>query len=201
MERYIVGITGASGSIYGIRLIEELLKKDCEVFLTITKAGLLVIKEEIGLDLTVNTKEADIEEAIRVYFKDDKKKITYYDINHIDASIASGSFRAKAMVVLPCSMGTASSIANGASGNLLERSADVMLKEGKPLLVIPRETPFSIIHLENLLKIAKAGGKIVPAMPGFYFHPQTIDDMVYFLVGRILDQLGVENDLFKRWEG
>lgn len=201
MERYIVGITGASGSIYGIRLIEELLKKDCEVFLTITKTGLLVIKEEMGLDLTSLTGEEAVQSALRSFFKDEKERLTYYDIGHIGASIASGSFRAKAMVVLPCSMGTASSIASGASNNLLERSADVMLKEGKPLLVVPRETPFSIIHLENLLKIAKAGGKVIPAMPGFYFHPQTIDDMVYFLVGRILDQLGVDNDLFKRWEG
>jgi 4-hydroxy-3-polyprenylbenzoate decarboxylase len=197
MGKYIIGITGASGAIYGIRLIEECLKAGHEIFLTITKSGRIVIKEELNLDLDLN--EEMIEDRLLEYFKVSKDIFTYYDIDHISSAIASGSFRTDGMIIAPCSMATVSAIAHGSSNNLLERAADVILKEGKPMILIPRETPLSAIHLENLLKLARLGVKIIPPMPSFYTHPKTIDDIVNNTVGRILDQLNIEHNLCKRW--
>lgn len=197
MGKYIVGITGASGVIYGMRLIEECLKAGHEIFLTITKSGRIVIKEELNLDLDLGVEM--IEEKLLNYFKVSKEVFTYYDIDHISGAIASGSFRTDGMIIAPCSMSTVSAIAQGSSNNLLERAADVILKEGKPMILIPRETPLSAIHLENLLKLARLGVKIIPPMPSFYTHPKTIDDIVNNTVGRILDQLNIEHNLCKRW--
>lgn len=197
MGKYIVGITGASGAIYGMRLIEECLKAGHEIFLTITKSGRIVIKEELNLDLDLGVEM--IEEKLLNYFKVSKEVFTYYDIDHISGAIASGSFRTDGMIIAPCSMSTVSAIAQGSSNNLLERAADVILKEGKPMILIPRETPLSAIHLENLLKLARLGVKIIPPMPSFYTHPKTIDDIVNNTVGRILDQLNIEHNLCKRW--
>lgn len=197
MGKYIIGITGASGAIYGIRLIEECLKAGHEIFLTITKSGRIVIKEELNLDLDLGVEM--IEERLLDYFKVSKEVFTYYDVDHISGAIASGSFRTDGMIIAPCSMSTVSAIAQGSSNNLLERAADVILKEGKPMILIPRETPLSAIHLENLLKLARLGVKIIPPMPSFYTHPKTIDDIVNNTVGRILDQLKIEHNLCKRW--
>lgn len=197
MGKYIIGITGASGAIYGIRLIEECLKAGHEIFLTITKSGRIVIKEELNLDLDLGVEM--IEERLLDYFKVSKEVFTYYDVDHISGAIASGSFRTDGMIIAPCSMSTVSAIAQGSSNNLLERAADVILKEGKPMILIPRETPLSAIHLENLLKLARLGVKIIPPMPSFYTHPKTIDDIVNNTVGRILDQLNIEHNLCKRW--
>jgi len=197
MGKYIIGITGASGSIYGVRLIEECLKAGHEVFMTITKSGRIVIKEELGLDLDMSPELVD--QKLLDYFKVKEDVLKYYDIDHICGAIASGSFRTDGMVIAPCSMSTVSSIAHGSSKNLLERAADVMLKEGKPMLLVPRETPLSVIHLENLLKLAQLGVKIIPPMPAFYTHPKSIDDIVNHTLGRILDQLNIEHDLCKRW--
>ncbi len=197
MGKYIIGITGASGAIYGIRLIEECLKAGHEIFLTITKSGRIVIKEELNLDLDISVEL--IETKLLEYFKVSKDVFTYYDIDHISGAIASGSFRTDGMIIAPCSMATVSAIAHGSSNNLLERAADVILKEGKPMILIPRETPLSAIHLENLLKLARLGVKIIPPMPSFYTHPKTIDDIVNNTVGRILDQLNIEHNLCKRW--
>lgn len=197
MGKYIIGITGASGAIYGMRLIEECLKAGHEIFLTITKSGRIVIKEELNLDLDLNVEM--IEARLLDYFKVSKDVFTYYDIDHISSAIASGSFRTDGMIVAPCSMSTVSAIAQGSSNNLLERAADVILKEGKPMILIPRETPLSAIHLENLLKLARLGVKIIPPMPSFYTHPKTVDDIVNNTVGRILDQLNIEHNLCKRW--
>lgn len=197
MGKYIVGITGASGSIYGKRLIEELLKSNNSIFLTITKAGFLVIKEELGLELTGSSEV--VEEKLISYFNTTKDKFKYYDIDNIGCSIASGSFRTDGMVVVPCSMSRVSAISQGSSNNILERAADVILKEGKTLILVPRETPLSAIHLENLLKLARLGVRIIPPIPGFYSHPSSIDDIVNGTVGRILDQLGIDNNLCKRW--
>lgn len=197
MGKYIVGITGASGAIYGMRLIEECLKAGHEIFLTITKSGRIVIKEELNLDLYLGVEM--IEEKLLNYFKVSKEVFTYYDIDHISGAIASGSFRTDGMIIAPCSMSTVSAIAQGSSNNLLERAADVILKEGKPMILIPRETPLSAIHLENLLKLARLGVKIIPPMPSFYTQPKTIDDIVNNTVGRILDQLNIEHNLCKRW--
>lgn len=197
MGKYIIGITGASGAIYGMRLIEECLKAGHEIFLTITKSGRIVIKEELNLDLDLNVEM--IEARLLDYFKVSKDVFTYYDIDHISGAIASGSFRTDGMIVAPCSMSTVSAIAQGSSNNLLERAADVILKEGKPMILIPRETPLSAIHLENLLKLARLGVKIIPPMPSFYTHPKTVDDIINNTVGRILDQLNIEHNLCKRW--
>jgi len=165
--------------------------------LTITKSGRIVIKEELNLDLDISVEM--LETKLLEYFKVSKDVFTYYDIDHISGAIASGSFRTDGMIIAPCSMATVSAIAHGSSNNLLERAADVILKEGKPMILIPRETPLSAIHLENLLKLARLGVKIIPPMPSFYTHPKTIDDIVNNTVGRILDQLNIKHNLCKRW--
>lgn len=190
---YVVGITGASGSIYGVRLVTALLQLGKDVHLVVTQSGWRVIKEELGWDVT--RREALLENE----FGGMPGKLTYHPINDIGASIASGSFRAGAMVVIPCSMGTLSAIAHGSSDNLLTRAADVMLKEARELVLVPRETPLHAIHLDNMLTLAKLGVKMVPAMPAFYFGPQSMDDLVNFVVGKVLDSLRIEHRLFKRW--
>lgn len=200
MKRHItIAITGASGTIYGIRLIEELLAAQCRVILLLSGSGRIVLKEELGIDWS--GVESEMNSTVRDHFKAAEESLTYYDEGNFFSPLASGSAAPDAMIVAPCSMGTLARVAAGLSGNLLERAADVMLKEGKPLLLLPRETPFSAIHLENMLKLARLGVRIVPAMPGFYSHPQTIDDMVNFVVGKMLDQLGIEVNLFTRWQG
>lgn len=198
MKRHIaVAITGASGAIYAIRLIEELLAAGNRVSLLISSSGRIVMQEELGLDWS-GAEEA-MNSTVRTYFKAESDMLTYYAENNFFSPLASGSAAAETMIVAPCSMGTLARIAAGLSGNLLERAADVMLKEGKPLLLLPRETPLSAIHLENMLKLARLGVRIIPAMPGFYSQPQTVEDMINFVVGKLLDQLGIERDLFKRW--
>ena len=199
MKRHIaVAITGASGAIYGIRLIEELLAAGNRVSLLISSSGRIVLKEELGLDWSGD--EAAMNSTLHGHFKAAADLLTYYDEGNFFSPLASGSAAPDAMVVAPCSMGSLARIAAGLSGNLLERAADVMLKEGKPLLLLPRETPLSTIHLENMLKLARLGVRIIPPMPGFYSHPQTIDDIVNFVVGKLLDQLGIEGNLFTRWQ-
>lgn len=192
-KSWIVGITGASGSIYGVRLTECLLRLGYDVHLVITNAGWRVIKEE--LDWQIGNREAVLEEK----FGGAEGKVHYYPISDIGANIASGSYLVEGMIIMPCSMGTLSSVAHGSSDNLMARAADVMLKEGRTLVLVPRETPLHAIHLENMLKLSKLGVKIIPAMPAFYFKPQTLDDMVNFLVGKVLDNLRIEHQLFKRW--
>ncbi|HBI05167.1 MAG TPA: aromatic acid decarboxylase [Paenibacillaceae bacterium] len=192
-KRYTVGITGASGSIYGIRLVEELVKLGHEVHLVITEAGWQVFQEELNWNVD------DRESFLYNYFSSYAEELHVHSLHDYKASIASGSYRSHAMVVVPCSMGTLSGIATGASGNLLERTADVMLKEGNMLVLVPRESPFNAIHLENMLKLAKLGVRILPAMPGFYHKPQTIDDLINFVVGKIMDTLGEPHNLFRRW--
>lgn len=193
LKSYTVGITGASGSIYGVRLVQELLKLDKKVNLVITEAGWQVLSHELAWD--VNNREANLVK----YFSENADNLFYYSILDFNAPIASGTYKSDGMIVIPCSMGTLSKIANGTSSNLLERAADVMLKESKPLVIVPRETPLNVIHLDNMLTLARAGAKIVPAMPGFYHNPKGIDDLVNHLVGKILDSLGVEHHLLKRW--
>jgi len=192
-KKYTVGITGASGSIYGIRLVEELLHLGHEVHLVITEAGWQVFREELNWDVI------DQKSFLKDYFARYEGVFHYHSLNDYAAPIASGSYRSHGMVIVPCSMGTLSRIAGGASGNLLERTADVMLKEGKLLVLVPRESPLNSIHLENMLTLAKLGVRIVPAMPGFYHKPQTIDDIINFVVGKIMDTLGEPHNLFRRW--
>lgn len=196
MQKIVVGITGASGSIYGLRLIEELLRGGTSVTVLLTAAGRQVTAYETGLQLDSypETCAAQLLNHFRV-----DGNLCCHALDDFFAPVASGSSAPDAVVVCPCSMGTAGRIAAGLSDNLLERVADVALKESKKLLLVPREAPFNQLHLENLLRLSRAGAQILPAMPAFYQRPQSIADLVDFVVGKILDSLGIEHRLFSRW--
>ena len=197
MKKYILAVTGASGSIFGVRLLEELLKVS-EVHLVISSNTFPIIKDETGIDWTDKSQKSEkTEDRIRKYFK--TERLFFYEDKQMDAPIASGSFKTDGMLVAPCSMKTLSGIANGYANNLIERAADVVIKEGRPLLLSPREMPFSAIHLENMLKLARLGVKIAPPVPAFYHQPKNMEDIVNFIVGKILDSFGIEHELFKRW--
>ncbi|WP_338587594.1 flavin prenyltransferase UbiX [Paenibacillus sp. Y5S-9] len=192
-KRLVVGITGASGSIYGVRLIETLLDLEYNVHLVISNAGWRVLKEELDWDVT--NRDAVLEEK----FGNRAGSLIYHPVSDIGASIASGSYLADGMIIMPCSMGTLSSIAQGSSDNLMSRAADVMMKEGRTLILVPRETPLHAIHLENMLKLSRLGVRMIPAMPAFYYKPQTMDELILFLVGKVLDSLRIPHQLFTRW--
>jgi 4-hydroxy-3-polyprenylbenzoate decarboxylase len=199
-----LAITGASGARYSLRLGSELLRNGIDVSFLISRAGFLVLREECGLAWDGNARQ--ITEHLKDYFAVADQEgvqgfpvLRYYPEDDLCAPLASGSAAADVMIVCPCTMGTLSRIASGHSGNLIERAADVMLKERRPLVVVPRETPLSELHLENMLKLAKMGVRIVPAMPAFYHHPESVDDLVAFVVGKILDSVGIEQQLFRRW--
>lgn len=189
MKKIVVGITGASGSIYAKRLIEELLKMNIYTHIICTDTGKKVMKYETGIDL-----EKWVEELSKQY-----SHLRLEDINNLFAGVASGSYKIDATVILPCSMGTLAEISNGLAKNLLCRVADVALKENRRLVIVPRETPLSAIHLENMLKLSRLGVTILPAMPGFYHMPETMEDLIDFVVGKVLDSLSIENNLFKKW--
>ncbi|HSW62856.1 MAG TPA: flavin prenyltransferase UbiX [Dissulfurispiraceae bacterium] len=191
MKRYVLAITGASGSVLGIRLLEELLRH-AEVHLLVSLNTFPIIRGETGIDWADNT-----EQAVRKQYGTDR--LYFFDDGQMYAPVASGSFKTDGMFIVPCSMKTLSGIACGYANNLIERAADVTMKEGRPLLLAPREMPFSAIHLENMLKLARIGVKIAPPVPAFYQEPQSLDQMVDFLVGKILDAMGIDHDLFRRW--
>jgi len=195
MKKFVFAISGATGSIIGIRVLRELLKTS-QVHLIISAQSFSIIKEETGIDWNGKT-EAGIERKIRKYFN--SKKLYYHSEYNLAAPVSSGSYKTNGMLVVPCSMKTLSGIANGYANNLVERAADVTIKEGRALLLCPREMPFSAIHLENMLKLARLGVKIAPPVPAFYHKPQKIDDIIDFIAGKILDSIGVEHKLFKRW--
>ncbi|MBJ6748912.1 UbiX family flavin prenyltransferase [Geomonas anaerohicana] len=197
-RHFVVAITGASGSIYALRLIEELLRSAARVSVLITEAGFAVLREECGLEWGGAAQVVQEQLRQRV---GNGGELRYYALDDLFAPIASGSSAPDAMLVVPCSMGTLSRISCGNAGNLLERAADVMLKEARPLVLVPRETPFNAIHLEHMLKLSRLGVRIVPAMPGFYHQPQTMEDLVDFVVGKVLDSVQVEHTLFRRWGG
>jgi 4-hydroxy-3-polyprenylbenzoate decarboxylase len=186
---YVVGITGASGSIYGIRLIEELARAQQTVHVVVTSAGKEVMREEIGLP--------DIRKILSS--RKTEGRISIWEHDDFSAPFMSGSNPPGAVIVIPCSMGNLAAIANGMSDNLLERTSDVALKEKKPLILVVRETPLSLIHIENMLKAARAGAHMVPAMPAFYHHPETVDDVVNFIVGKVLNLLSIRHTLFAPW--
>ena len=190
MKKIVVGITGASGSIYAKRLIEVLLTEGIYVNIVATEKGRQVFKYELALDLDSWVKE----------LTKDYKNVKLEDNNNLFSGVASGSNKYDAVIILPCSMGTLAEISHGLSKNLLCRAADVALKEGRKLIIVPRETPLNSIHLENMLKLSKLGVGIIPAMPGFYHHPNSMNDLVDFLIGKILDYLNIDNELFKKWE-
>ncbi|MGH4122586.1 MAG: UbiX family flavin prenyltransferase [Clostridium sp.] len=189
MGRYIVGITGASGSIYGVRLIEELIKGDNEVYLVITNNGRKVLEYELEINFDAWLKNINKSNG----------RLNLCDIEDMFSSIASGSFKTDGMVIVPCSMGTLSKISSGTSDNLLIRAADVMIKEKRKLILIPRETPLSSIHLKNMLFLSNLNVLIIPPMPAFYEKPKTIEDMVNITVGRILSSLNVDNEMYHEW--
>ena len=190
----VMALTGASGAPYGIRLLQQLLAADQAVSLIISSHGFRLLRTESevgdieGLRMAVGAAAFD-------------RRVTVYDDADRGAAPASGSARSAGMVICPCSMGTLASIAAGTSRSLVERAADVTLKERRPLVLVPRETPLSAIHLENMLRLTRAGAVVMPAAPGFYHRPSSIEQLVDFIVARILDQLGVENALVPRWGG
>jgi 4-hydroxy-3-polyprenylbenzoate decarboxylase len=185
----VFGITGASGAPYAVRLLQALTETATPTRLIVSTYGLRLLAEEAGI--------ADLG-ALRAA-TGDWSRVEVYDSLDRGATPASGSAPTRGMVVCPCSMGTLASIAAGTSRNLVERAADVTLKERRPLILVPRETPLSLIHLENMVRLTRAGATILPAAPGFYHRPQSVQELIDFVVARILDHLGVENRLAKRW--
>ena len=200
MAVFAVGITGGSGAPYALRLLGALTGAGHDVHAIISPAGEKVMQLETGIKLgrTLREKEAVLVRSLEVE-GEGKGSVRLFDPMNLAAPISSGSFPCAGMVIVPCSTGTLGRIANGISSNLIERAADVALKERRRLVVVPRETPLSEIHLRNMLALRQAGADILPAMPAFYHRPRTIADMVDMIVGRILDRLGVENSLFYRW--
>lgn len=200
MPEIVVAMTGASGSAYALRLIEVLIGAECRLHLTISPAAVEVFRQEIGGEIDLEKFElSQLFAAGRQKSDGATGEVRYYHYRDFSAGIASGSFLTDGMVICPCSMGTLASIAHGLSSNLIQRAADVHLKERRKLIVVPRETPLGSIQLENMKRLADAGGVILPAMPAFYHRPTTIEDMVDFVVGRICDQLGIPHQLFRRW--
>lgn len=184
MKRLIVAVSGASGAIYGIRLLETLSKEKVETHLILSKWAHVIIKMETD------------------YAVDEiKKKANYsYDEEDLSSSISSGSFVFQGMVIIPCSMKTLAAVACGYSDNLITRAADITIKEGRKLILVPRETPFNAIHLENMLKLSRLGVVILPPMPAFYIKPSDIDDLINHTIGKILDHLKIDNNLYQRWK-
>lgn len=192
-----LAFTGASGAQYGLRLLQCLLAANCRVYLLISAAAEIVIRTETSVDLPNSIEEQQLFLSNRFSAEEDQLQI--FGRDDWFSPVASGSSSASPMVICPASGGTLSAIAHGASNNLIERAADVALKERRQLLIVPRETPYSAIHLENMLKLTHMGATILPASPGFYMQPNNIEDLIDFIVARILDQLKIEQDIFPRW--
>ena len=188
----VMAITGASGAPYAVRLLEQLIAADRQVWLIVSSHGLRLLRTEMDIDSI---------DALRSRVGADawRRLVKVHDDADRGAAPASGSTRNAGMVICPCSMGTLSAVSVGASRSLVERAADVMLKERRPLVLVPRETPLSAIHLQNMLRLSRAGAVILPAAPGFYNRPQSVQDLVDFIVARVLDQFGVEHALARRW--
>lgn len=193
----ILAYTGASGMPYGIRLLEILLAEGVRVYLLYSQVAQIVAQQEMKLALPSRAKEA--EEFFSGHFNATKGQLRVFGREEWFAPIASGSNPADSMVICPCTMGTVADIASGLSQKLIGRAADVMLKENRQLILVPREMPFSITHLENMLRLARNGVVIMPANPGFYHHPETVQQMIDFVVARILDHLGITHQLIRRW--
>ena len=206
MSDIVVAVTGASGSIYAIRLIQVLLSRGRTVHLVISPAAVEVMQRETNL--TIDLSRFDLHQLLSVVpdlgsagMNDpiSADRLVYHHFRDYSAGIASGSFLTGGMVICPCSMGTLASVAGGHSQNLIHRAADVHLKERRKLIVVPRETPLSLIALDNMKRLVEAGAVVLPAMPGFYHQPQSILDLVDFVVARVCDQLGVNHSLMTRW--
>ncbi|HEX6536925.1 MAG TPA: flavin prenyltransferase UbiX [Gemmatimonadaceae bacterium] len=188
----VVAITGASGAPYAVRLLEQLVEARRDCWLIVSSHGWRLLDTELGIDGPATLRARVGEDGWR-------RHVSLFDNGDRGASPASGSARTAGMIVCPCSMGTLAAISQGSSRSLVERAADVTLKERRPLVLVPRETPLGIIHLENMLRVARAGATVLPAAPGFYHEPRGIDDLVDFIVARILDHVGVAHGIGKRW--
>ncbi|MCF2862769.1 flavin prenyltransferase UbiX [Pseudoalteromonas sp. Cnat2-41] len=196
-EPITLAFSGASGAPYGLRLLEVLLQQGHQVFVLISSAARVVLDTESNIKLSANEQKATAQLSER--FSAEPEQLQVFGKDNWFSPVASGSAAPKKMVVCPCSAGAVSAIAVGASDNLLERAADVVIKERGQLILVPRETPFNEIHLENMLKLSRLGVTIMPAAPGFYHQPQSIAELVDFMVARILDHLGIEQQLTSRW--
>ncbi len=192
-----LAMTGASGAPYGLRLLECLLKAERRVYLMLSQPAQVVIGMET--DLSLPGRPAEIERFFRDRHGTGQEQLRVFGKDQWTAPVASGSGAPRAMVVCPCTTGTLAAIAAGTSDNLIDRAADVVLKEGRKLILVPRETPFSSIHLQNMLRLSRAGAVILPPNPGFYHRPESIDQLVDFVVARILDHLAIEHELMPRW--
>jgi len=196
MTSFIVGISGASGAVYGVRLIEELLKTVDTVHLCVSGTAFSIIRTETGIDWHGKS-DLETEQKIQKHYS--SRKLKYYSEANLAAPIASGSFITDGMFVVPCSMKTLSGIAGGYADNLIARAADVALKEGRKLIISPREMPFNSIHLENMLKLSRMGVKVAAPVPAFYQQPKDLNDIIDFVVGKLLDAAGIKHDLYQRW--
>lgn len=197
MKRITVAITGASGAIYALRTLRALLLHRVAVDVVISEFGWMLLRDEAGFE----GKQRDFGGFIQELYGVSVDNMALHPLKDLAATLASGSARSDGMVVVPCSMKTLASIAHGLSRNLIERAADVTLKERRTLIIVPRETPMNLIQLRNMVAVAEAGAVVVPAMPAFYQKPETFDDLADFVVGRILSLLGIEHDLYPAWEG
>ena len=201
MANYVVGISGGSGAPYTKRVIEGLVQAGHDAKLVITDAGRRVFEIELGISLTGNPASDTTTLNESLDLGSGAGSVELFEQSNVAATIASGSYECAGMVVLPCSMGTLARIAAGVSSNLLERAADVAIKERRTLILVPRETPLSLIHLRNMTAVTEAGAIVMPAMPGFYHHPEKVQDLVDMIAGRVLDKLGVDSTLLRRWRG
>ena len=200
MSRYFVGITGASGHAYAEALVRALVRAGEDVDLCVTDAGCKVLRHELGVEAGVQGEL--LEAALPGWLGEDVAAgVRTFRSDQIEAPAASGTSLTGGVLLCPCSMGTMARVSAGFSSNLVERAADVALKERRRLLIVPRETPMSAIHLENMLRLARLGVQVVPASPGFYHRPQTIEDLVLHVVGKVLDALEIEHSLSARWKG
>lgn len=198
-RRFVIGITGASGAIYPVRLLKAGLELGLDLHVIASDYGKRLLIEECGLNLKVHSVAAWLDER---YGKCERSgTLAFHGAHDLSATPASGSVRWDGMAVVPCSMKTLAGIAQGSSTNLIERAADVMLKEARPLVLVPRETPLNRIHLENMSRAAAAGARLCPAMPAFYYGPRSFEDLADFIVGRVLSLLGVANELIEPWKG
>jgi 4-hydroxy-3-polyprenylbenzoate decarboxylase len=192
-EHLVVAMTGASGAPYAVRLLQVLDRPGRTIHLTLTPSAVQVLREEMGVEIALDAFDP------ACFGLPENAKLVYHHYQDFSAGIASGSFPTAGMVIIPCSMSTLGAVAGGITTNLITRAADVHLKERRKLIVVPRETPLSLIHLENMLKLTQAGAVVLPAMPGWYHRPRRLDDLIDFVVGRICDQLGLANSLIRRW--
>jgi flavin prenyltransferase len=193
----VLAVTGASGAPYAVRLLEVLLRTGRTIHLTISPAAVEVFDREIGR--TLNLTNFDVRDFLGDATPADTSRLKYHHVRNFSAGIASGSFLTAGMVICPCSMGTLAALAHGISENLIHRAADVHLKERRKLVLVPRETPLGLVQLRNMTAVTEAGAVVLPAMPGYYNRPSTLQDLIDFVVARICDQLGVSNELMERW--